>query len=193
MRISGKSTWWLSLAQSMLLCLGHQQANGQEGAVSPDSTSSKTTTIQSQSSSSGPGATASQSTEVIIERQGVGGIRSSNVFRPKYKQRLTTYGEQIDLGITRGWLTSEEAARFKQEIARLAALEAEASAHGYPKPELDNLEGQFTKFNIDLSQASNKPAAGTTKSAPPVPSTSTKPIKTPPVPPVVPAPAPGNY
>jgi hypothetical protein len=104
-----------------------------------------------------PGSSSSES----YYRRGVG-FKGSNIFDPKYKQRLKNYAEQIEMGMTRGWLSPEQGTHFKTELERLTKLEATVSAAGYPKEQLDDLEKQVTQFNIDLT------SAGSQKSATPV-------------------------
>lgn len=97
------------------------------------------------------------------ESRGYGGVRDANRIEFKYKERLKNWGEQIQMGITRGWLSEADAGIFKDRLEKLRTLEADVSSKGYPKPELDDMEKQFTKFNQDLSDA------GTKSTAPPVP------------------------
>lgn len=114
-----------------------------------------------------PGSSSSQS----YYRRGVG-FKGSNVFDPKYKQRLKNYAEQIEMGMTRGWLTPEQGARFKTELERLTKLESAVSAAGYPKDQLDDLEKQVTQFNIDLTSTGSQQSASpplTKTTAPPIP------------------------
>lgn len=97
------------------------------------------------------------------ELRGYGGVHEANRIEFKYKERLKNWGEQIQMGITRGWLSESDAGIFKDRLEKLRTLEADVSSKGYPKPELDDMEKQFTKFNQDLSDA------GTKSTAPPVP------------------------
>jgi|AGTN01.1.fsa_nt_gi hypothetical protein len=97
------------------------------------------------------------------ELRGYGGVREANKIEFKYKERLKNWGEQIQMGISKGWLSDADAVVFKDRLEKLRTLEAEVSSKGYPKPELDDMEKQFTKYNQDLSDA------GTKSTAPPVP------------------------
>lgn len=156
----------LGVAQAILLCLCAQPVKAEEDVSTTGSVTSKRVTVESQPATGGSGERATGTGEFTIEQSGVMGVRSANVFRPKYRERLKTYSEQIEMGVAKGWLTSEEGQHFKKEHARLDALEAEVSSHGFPKAELDNLERQFTQFNIDLHKASNKPASAAATGAP---------------------------
>lgn len=111
------------------------------GGASPSS--------QSPSSASPP----ESSSETAIERRGVMGVQGANVFVPKFKERLKNLGEQIELGVSKGWLNAEQVDQFKKERERVAAFEAEVSQKGYPKPEVAELEKQVTALNQNLSQA----------------------------------------
>ena len=80
----------------------------------------------------------------------------------KYKQRLKDWTEQINTGLSKGWLSADAGQKMRDRVAALRTLEASVRAKGYPKADLDDMEKQFTQFNIDLSHASEtKPAAAT--------------------------------
>lgn len=75
----------------------------------------------------------------------------------KYGERVKNWGEQIDMGISKGWLTADEASTFKTRLDGLRQLNDSISAKGYPRAEQDDMEKQFNTFNIDLSTAASKP------------------------------------
>lgn len=100
-------------------------------------------------------AQAQNSSEETTITRGVG-FRQSNKFEFKYKERIKTYEEQIEMGLKRGWLSKEDANTFSIRLAKLKELESSVSANGYPKPELDNLELEITKFNKEFSDAGQK-------------------------------------
>jgi hypothetical protein len=94
---------------------------------------------------------SSSSSEIMVEKKG---------YAFKYRQRLHDWSEQINTGLVKGWLTPADAQKMRERLSQLRSLEAAVQAKGYPKPELDDMEKQFTQFNIDLSHASEpKPAA----------------------------------
>lgn len=95
-------------------------------------------------------------------RRGYGGVKDSNVFSPKYKERIATYTDQIEMGATKGWLTPAEVESFKKRLEGLKELEASAAAKGWVKADVDEVDKQFTKFNMDFSAAGNKQPAVTT-------------------------------
>lgn len=112
---------------------------------------------------SAPAAVADETT-TVIEQSGVMGVKSANVYAPKYKQRIKTYTEQIEMGAAKGWLTAEEVERFKKGLGELTTLEAGVEAKGYQKSDVDDLDKQFTKFNMEFTAAANKPAQAATPS-----------------------------
>lgn len=114
-------------------------------------TTTRRTVIESHTTTGKP-----SSTTTTVEQSGVMGVKSANKVNYKYKERLKNYVEQVDMGLTRGWLTADDGAKFKKELERLNALEATVSKNGYVKAEVDNLEKQVTKFNMDLTAAANK-------------------------------------
>jgi len=97
----------------------------------------------------------STSSEVTEVTRGVG-FRQTNKFEFKYKERIKTYEDQIQMGLKRGWLSSEDAEIFTSRLAKLKEMEASVSANNYPKPALDNLEQEITKFNKEFSDAGQK-------------------------------------
>lgn len=105
------------------------------------------------------------------------GFKGANTFAPKYKERIGNYREQIQMGRTKGWLTTAQADHFDAELDRLTALEAKAAATNYAQAELTAVEKAFTTFNIELSSASTSgakpPAASTTKTTTTTPAAST--------------------
>lgn len=83
----------------------------------------------------------------------------------KYKQRFDTYSEQIEMGVTKGWLTAAQAETFKTRLAELRSVESAAGHAGYPDADIAKLDKLTTKFNEDLSSASSKPPATTGSAA----------------------------
>jgi hypothetical protein len=106
------------------------------------------------------------------------GFKDANVFAPKYKERLKNWREQLDLGVTKGFLKPEDATRFTLVLDRLTALEADMASKNYPKAETDSMEQDFNGFNVDFTNAMQPK---------PVPAVVAPPVVTPPavVPPVV--------
>jgi hypothetical protein len=85
------------------------------------------------------------------------GITEKKGFAFKYSERLKNWSEQVDMGISKGWLTADDAQKFKTRLADLKTLNDSVSGKGYPKADLDAMEKQFTQFNIDLSNTASKP------------------------------------
>lgn len=105
-----------------------------------------------QSSSSSSSSSSSEETQVT---RGVG-FRHTNKFEFKYKERIKTYEDQIQMGLKRGWLSTQDAETFGLRLSKLKEMEASVSANGYPKAELDTLEQEITKFNKEFSDAGQK-------------------------------------
>lgn len=101
--------------------------------------------------------------ETTYSSSGVG-FKGANKFAPKYKERIRTYKDQIQMGLTKGWLTQAQADQFSAELVRLGELDAKCEKEGYVQPGVDDLDKQFTKFNMDFSRAGSTPppAAATT-------------------------------
>lgn len=125
---------------------------------------------------------SSFSSETTIETRGVG-FKGANVFNPKYKERIGTYAEQIEMGQNKGWLTPAEVTEFKSRLEGMKQQEAAAAAKGWVKSDIDAIDKVFTQFNIDLTKATNKPASSansaksdgdTTDTAPSTTTTTTK-------------------
>jgi hypothetical protein len=85
------------------------------------------------------------------------GVTEKKGYAFKYSERLKNWSEQIDMGVSKGWLTADEAQKFRKRLDGLKALNDSVSAKGYPKADLDDEEKQFTQYNIDLSNAASKP------------------------------------
>jgi hypothetical protein len=146
-----------------------QTAGG--GAPAPGSTtvfeetysSSSTTTRQPSigiGDFGGAAATRQQQQPVVIERSTttsqpvqLGPLTIKKVFLPLYKQRLSDYAEQLQLGISRGWLNNDQAAHFSSELERLRQLEVSCASQQYARSCVDELDRQFTQFNIQFSNA----------------------------------------
>jgi hypothetical protein len=163
----------------LLAAAGLVLTSGVSKAEEGSSTVTKRTVIHSSSNtkSDSAGSTSSSnsattgnnttSTETTVEQSGVMGFQKSNKFAPNYKKRLATYKDQIELGTKGGWLSADDADKFKKELARLTELESAVAAKNYVKPDIDDLDKQFTKFNMEFSNAGQKKSAPATTSTPP--------------------------
>lgn len=99
------------------------------------------------------------------------GVKDSNVYAPKYKQRLQNWREQLAMGLEKGFLKPEDGARFNLVLDHLTTLEAEVAGKNYPKPELDAMEQEFNAFNVDFTRAMQpkvEPVVSPAVTAPPV-------------------------
>jgi hypothetical protein len=121
---------------TLLLCSGVLKAQADE--------------VRSESGSS------SSSTELVGEKKG---------YALKYAERVKNWGEQIDTGVSKGWLTADDASKFRSRLENLRQLNNSVSSKGYPKADLNDMEKQFNQFNIDLSHASATPKTAATPGA----------------------------
>ncbi len=125
--MKGSSMFWLPMLLVVLL-----------GAAS-------TSSVSAQVSESGHSSSSSTTTEATIKG-----------YAFKYKQRFDNYAQQIDMGISKGWLKAEQAETFKTRLSELRSVESAASHNGYAAADIANLDKMTTKFNEDLSSASSK-------------------------------------
>ncbi len=86
---------------------------------------------------------------------------------PIFRQRLTNSLEQIDTGVSKGWVTSDVAAGLKQQASEIAPLiDKIKDVKGADKPLVDAVESKLTALNAAVHAAFNekqsvKPAAKT--------------------------------
>lgn len=144
------------------------------GAMAQDDDSITQSRTVIESTTQVPDGEGSSSSSTTVETRGVG-FKGANVYNPKYKERIGTYGEQIEMGLNKGWLTAAEGSEFKRRLEEMKTMEAAGAANGWPKDDVDKVEKVFTTFNIDLSNASNKKSA---PSNPPPAATNAKPVDT---------------
>lgn len=107
-----------------------------------------------------PSAASSSSSLEVTHSSGLG-QPSPNVFHEKFQKRLTNLLEQLHNGISKGWLTAEEAASLKKVHSGLVELEISVHKAGFPKAEADELEKKVTSFTASLSTAMSKPKTAT--------------------------------
>lgn len=167
MKMKSASISTVCLSLGVALTLSQINASFAEDTLqsSGSSSVSKRTVIESSSSKgeNNPSASGSSSSSSEVHQSGVMGIRQSNKFAPKYKERIETYKNQIELGLTKGWLSKENAEKFSVELKRLSELEASVAAKGYVKADVDDIDKQLTKFNMDFTNAGQQKAAPAVK------------------------------
>ncbi|MBX9719756.1 MAG: hypothetical protein K2X81_00035 [Candidatus Obscuribacterales bacterium] len=161
-------------ALTLMACSANMPLFAQEQTkftrVESHSSSNNTVNSSSSSSSSSTGSDAvggdsSFSSETVRTE------KPSIFFVPKFKQRILDLKEQITLGQTKGFLSSEEVAAFMQRDGQLLLQEEDLAKKNYPKAQLDDLEKAITLLNGDLFKAMNKkgpppgPGSDTTDSA----------------------------
>ena len=72
---------------------------------------------------------------------------------PRYGQRLQLIRDQLDKGISRGWINSERASELNRRLLELSNKEVMVRSNGYLKVDCDSFEKQLTGFNIELSHS----------------------------------------
>ncbi len=87
---------------------------------------------------------------------GVQITESTEVGRPKYKQRITDLGDQIRLIQNKGFISQGEADKFLSRQSELTSMEKETREKGFPKPATDDLEKAITLLNEEVFKASHK-------------------------------------
>ena len=79
---------------------------------------------------------------------------------PIFRQRLTNSLEQIDTGVSKGWVTSDVAAGLKQQASEIAPLiDKIKGAKGADKPLVDEVEQKLTALNAAVFASFNKKPA----------------------------------
>ncbi|PWT98457.1 MAG: hypothetical protein C5B53_06675 [Candidatus Melainabacteria bacterium] len=71
----------------------------------------------------------------------------------KYKQRISDMKDQLDKGVSKGWISGAKADGFKQELSDVDALETDISAKGFPKEPTNDLEKKVTLLNQRITSA----------------------------------------
>jgi hypothetical protein len=77
---------------------------------------------------------------------------------PIFRQRLKNSLEQIDMGVTKGWITADVAAGLKDQCNEIAPLIDSIKDPKAEKPLVDQIESKLTAVNAAVYAASNKPA-----------------------------------
>ena len=86
---------------------------------------------------------------------------------PIFRQRLTNSLEQIDTGVSKGWVTSDVAAGLKQQASEIAPLiDKIKDAKGTDKPLVDEVESKLTALNAAVYASFNKKPAQAETSTP---------------------------
>ena len=76
---------------------------------------------------------------------------------PIFRQRLANSLEQIDMGISKGWTTSDVASGLKQQASEIGPMiDKIRDAKGADKPLVDEVESKLTALNAAVHAAFNK-------------------------------------
>jgi hypothetical protein len=104
---------------------------------------------------------AQQERSILIEQRSSGspGVQiseSTEVGRPKYRQRIMDLGDQIRLVQNKGFISEDQATKFLNRQSGLISTEKELREKGFPKPPTDDLEKAITLLNEEVFKASHK-------------------------------------
>lgn len=72
---------------------------------------------------------------------------------PEYERRLTLMKEQIDLGLSKGWLSAAQADGFKTRLVDLTGMKDNLKSQAFDSILSDSIEKQLTALNIEISDA----------------------------------------
>lgn len=72
---------------------------------------------------------------------------------PDYERRLTLMKEQLDLGLTKGWLSAAQADSFKSRLVDLTGMKDRLKSQSFDSVLSDSIEKQLTALNIEISDA----------------------------------------
>lgn len=86
----------------------------------------------------------------VVER---GHFFKSKHFAPSYAKRITAIKEQVDLGVSKGWISSERAESLKGEAGRIMVSVDAIGTKDPTQAEADELDRSITKLNTDVHQA----------------------------------------
>lgn len=86
----------------------------------------------------------------VVER---GHFFKSKHFAPSYEKRITAIKEQVDLGVSKGWISSERAESLKGEAGRIMVSVDAIGKKDPTQAEADELDRSITKLNTDVYQA----------------------------------------
>jgi hypothetical protein len=71
----------------------------------------------------------------------------------KYRQRIKDMREQLDNGLSKGWISSAKGEQLKQELSDVDTLETGVSSQGFPKEPTNDLEKKVTALNEHITSA----------------------------------------
>lgn len=80
--------------------------------------------------------------------------------KENFARRLELMKEQLDTGISRGWIHPEDAAVLNQDYVDLVAQLNLSTAQGMSLDQQNALERRLNQFNIDLSQHMSTASVG---------------------------------
>lgn len=94
---------------------------------------------------------------VIMGTTGPSDTTTSELFAIKefggnenYAKRLSAMADQIQLGLSRGYINQDQANQLMEKQAQLVAFEQNVASKGFVKPDSDVLEKQMNVFQIEI-------------------------------------------
>lgn len=78
-------------------------------------------------------------------------VRGKHIF-PAFGKRITLIKEQIDLAVSKSWISSDQASTLRGEATRLEGLDSRLTQTS-PASETDEIDRGITKLNADLQDA----------------------------------------
>lgn len=106
----------------------------------------------------------------VVER---GHFFKSKHFAPSYEKRITAIKEQVDLGVSKGWISSERAESLKGEAGRIMVSVDAIGKKDPTQAEADEIDRSITKLNSDVYQAMQGGSPAPTPAAEPANASST--------------------
>lgn len=108
----------------------------------------------------------------VIER---GHFFKSKHFAPTYEKRVNAIREQIDLGVSKGWISSDRSEQLKGEASRIMVTVDALGKKDPTQAEADDLDRNITRLNTDVHQAMQgaSPPPAPAEPASPVPASAT--------------------
>ena len=107
--------------------------------------------------------TTEQTSEIIIapKRTSVSILKPAGI--PDFKLRLMRMSEQVDLGLSNGWLTASRADSLKERARNLLADTSLLNDQDFANGKADRIEREANMLNIDIADSmKNAPSISST-------------------------------
>lgn len=130
-------------------------AEDQTTTTRTESSSTSNSTLSGSSSS----ATTTTTTTTTSTSPGLRTEKPSIGLQPKFKKRISDIADQIDMALSKGFISSDEASGFKQRQLQLLSMDEEYNKKGSAPNLLVEIERTITVLNADMYRAMNKDKA----------------------------------